>query len=106
MASKQLPTRKALLEYCAAIDQHQPPDRLASSRELHQAARVDAKASLPTGKSSAAWMATKALLIAIGGMSTVAYLASLPPWLVAAGAGVAGLTWFALYNMLLQWKDK
>lgn len=85
-----------------------PPDRLASARELQDSKILwNASDRFALGqKSAAAWMATKALLLAIGGMSTVAYLAAMPGWLVATGAGVAGLTWLALYKLLREWSAR
>lgn len=53
---------------------------------------------------SAAWMAFKALFIAIGAMSTVAYVAAMPWWIAAIAVAVATAAWWLLYKMLNEWE--
>ena len=53
-----------------------------------------------TARKSAAWVSLRATLIALGGVTVAAYVASLPWFLRAADAGIAGLTWFLLYKLV------
>lgn len=47
-----------------------------------------------------AWSTTQALLIALGGAGTVAFLATLQAWLIAVSGGFLCLTWAMLYHFL------
>lgn len=67
---------------------------------------LDAPIQRKQKKQSPAWLAAKALMMAIGGMSTVAYLATMPVWMVATGAVAALLTWYALYRLLREWSAR
>lgn len=77
----------------------------AQSFDLNALYPTDAERPV-ADRAPAAWMATKVLMMAIGGMSTVAYLAAMPWWLVAAGAGIAGVTWLCLYKLLREWSER
>lgn len=63
---------------------------------------VAARRSLWQRRRATAWLATQALLFSIGGVALVAAMATLPAWIIVAGAAVLIVAWFALFHMIKQ----
>jgi hypothetical protein len=53
-------------------------------------------------KKEIAWRTTQTLLISVGGMGTIAFMASLQRWLALTGVGWITITWLVLYRLLLS----
>jgi hypothetical protein len=89
-----------------------PPDRIASERDLSMVREMERRASryqpyVPDRKDwkSAAWMATKVLLMGSGGIAAAAFAISISnPWLLGAFFSGVAATWFAVYEAVREWK--
>jgi hypothetical protein len=54
-------------------------------------------------KRDAAWKATKAMMVSLGGASFIGAILTLHWILLCCAVGVAVGTWFLLYTMILEW---
>ena len=64
------------------------------------AAHAGAKSSSWQRRRATAWLATQALLFAVGGVALVAAMAALPVLVIVAGSVALGAAWFALYSLI------
>lgn len=54
----------------------------------------------------AALLALRVLLMSLGAVLSIAYLAAMPRWITIASAIVCALAWYCLYRMILEWRAR
>jgi hypothetical protein len=52
------------------------------------------------------WLATQILLIAIGGVAAISFLAAMPVWIIACGLAVAGFAWWLIYQLIVGFERR